>query len=418
MSNERVGIVGAGIAGLTCARELQQAGISFQLFEADEEIGGRVQTDRVDGFQFDRGFQVLLTQYPEARRVLDYERLHLRYFTPGAVIRYAGEFHRLVDLWRQPSDLWNTAFCPVATVADKLRVLKLWRDVCRGTLDDLFARPETTTAEALVQRGFSQRFIDSFFRPFLGGIFLESELTTSSRKFEFVFRMFSQGLAAIPRDGMRAIPNQMAEQFPEGAIQTGCRVTQVEQNRVHLDDGAVHEFDRVVLAVEQPAAARLLGTTSTPGHHVHCLYFAAGKSPVREPILVLNGEGNGPINNLCCLSDVSSSYAPAGRALISVTVLKSVEFESQLEERVRQQLTDWYGADVADWELLRTYRIPYAVPPQGASALSPVAKPVQQDDGIYRCGDYLDIASLQGAMASGRRAAEALAAAMLQTHST
>lgn len=399
-------IVGGGLAGLCCARRLHQEGIPFCLLEASDAVGGRVRTDRVEGFQLDRGFQVLLTAYPEAKQVWDYDSLELGFFEPGALVRHAGRFHHFVDPWRRPSKLVSTALSPLASLGDKLRVASLRRRVCRLPLEQLYQRPETSTLDALRAQGFSERMIDHFFRPFLGGIFLDPELRTSSRMFEFVFRMFSLGEAALPAHGMEALPRQIAEGLPQASIQCNARVVEVTTQGVKLEDGTGWSAKSVVVACEGPATAKLLGE-QPPDHwqSVTCFYYAAPKTPVKEPILVLNGDGRGPINNLCVPSQVSPAYAPQGKSLVSVTVLGCSEDEA-LEQQVRQQLVSWFGEPVHDWQLLKAYPIHYALPSQ--SNLTPVQKDVVRADGIVVCGDYLDTASLQGAMSSGRRAAEAV----------
>ena len=402
-------IVGAGLAGLCCARELHERGRKCQILEASDGVGGRVRTDEEDGFLLDRGFQVLLTEYPEAQRVLDYSQLDLRPFEPGALIRINGKFHRFVDPWRRPRHLFSTAFSSAASLGDKLRVAGLRRRLAKRSSEALLEDSEVSTIERLRERGFSPRIIEKFFRPFLGGVFLETDLTTSSRKFEYLFRMFADGDAVLPARGMEEIPRQLAAALPKGTIRTGTEVKRVFADRVELTNGQELRADAVVLATEAPTAARLLGETSaTHSNGVTCLYFAAPKPPLAEPILVLNGDGKGPINNLCVPSQVSPEYAPAGQALISATVV-GVELEDhELLSLARQQLTEWFGDQAQSWRHLRSYRIPHALPEQRKLDAE---SPSRRADGIYICGDYLSTASIQGAMVSGRRAAEAVSQA-------
>ena len=405
MSNPEVTIIGGGLSGLCCARRLHEAGVSFQLLEGSEEVGGRVRTDEVDGFLLDRGFQVLLTAYPEAQDVLDYDALNLARFAPGALVRYRGRFHRFTDPWRSPRHLFATASSPIGSLTDKLRVARLRSRVCRSSLDKLFERPETTTINALRQEGFSKRFIDSFFRPFLGGVFLERDLNTSSRMFDFVFRMFATGNVVLPAGGIGEIARQITNKLPDETLRTGASVEAFEGTTVRLTSGEMLQAGAVVIACEAPAAAKLLVDPTPPsGRGVTCLYFAAERPPIEEPILVLNGDGVGPINNLCVPSQVTPTYAPASQALVSVTVLGLPD--GDVEASVRKQLLDWFGPDVIAWRHLRTYRIPYALPSQAPPALSPVEKSSSRGDHLFVCGDYLDTASIQGAMVSGRRAAE------------
>ncbi len=382
--NRPVTIVGAGLAGLSCARELKAHGVEAVLLEASEHVGGRVYTDEYEGFLLDGGFQVMLTAYPECRRLLDYESLHLKKFYPGALVRFGGKCHRVADPWRHPAEAAASLASPIGTFMDKMRVSSLRTSVTQATIADLFQRPETTTLQALKNYRFSANLIDRFFRPFLGGIFLERELETSSRLFEFIFKMFSEGDTALPATGMRAIPLQMGHELD---VRLNTRVTELPQGPV-------------VVAVEAPEAARLLGEAAPPtGRSVDCLYYAAEAAPVTEPILILNGEGTGPVNNCSVVSAVAPGYAPAGASLISVSVLKSAP-----ETAVRTQLAEWFGPNVMRWQHLRTYHIPYAQPVQKVYA----PKDARVRPGLYRCGDYAQNASLDGALASGHLAARAL----------
>ncbi len=225
--------------------------------------------------------------------------------------------------------------------------------------------PERTTLDYLQQLGFSSQMIDSFLRPFLGGIFLDAELNTSSRMLNFVFRMFSIGDACLPAHGMQALPELLARPIPFERIRLNTSVEKIDPGVVTLQDGQQLQASSIVVAVDGPAAKRLLpGVGHSEGRSVRCLYYSATQPPFPEPILVLNGDGQGPINNLCVPTNVSADYAPAGQALISVTVLghDAAEPESVLEGKVRALLSEWYGAQVEAWRHLRTYSIAYALP--------------------------------------------------------
>jgi phytoene dehydrogenase-like protein len=406
---EPVVVVGAGLAGLACALHLSEAGVPFRLLEAEDGVGGRVRTDTVAGFRLDRGFQVLLTAYPETRRVLDYGELDLRPFLPGALVRWEGRFHELSDPWRRPTRLVSTLFSDVGTFADRLRMARYRARVRRGSLGALFSRPETTALGRLQGEGFSEPMIDAFFRPFFGGVLLDRDLSASSRMLDFVFRMMAEGEVALPAGGMGAIPEQMARRLPEGTLRLGARVASVSPREVRLESGETLAARVVVVATEGPEAARLTGRLAAPGSRAAtALYFAAEGAPIPEPILILNGEGRGPVNNLCFPSLVAPPYAPAGATLVSASVLETPGEPGALEPAVRAQLTEWFGAEVARWRLLRTYRIPHAQPDQTPPALEPVERPVELAGGLFVCGDHRDTASLHGALLSGRRAAEAV----------
>ena len=271
-SSPDVLVVGAGLAGLCAARRLQARGVRALVLEASDGVGGRVRTDVIDGFRLDRGFQVLLTAYPEARRVLDYGALELRPFTPGALVRFGGRFHRVVDPFRRPLQAPATVLSPIGGLADKARVGRLRLRLAATRPSELFQEPERTTLEALRDEGFSDPMIDRFFRPFFGGIFLERELTTSSRLFNYYFRCFSLGGTVLPAEGIEAIPRQIAAGLPDGSVRTGARVTSVAERSVILEDGERLEARAAIVATDGLTAARLLPELPTPkSRAVTCL---------------------------------------------------------------------------------------------------------------------------------------------------
>ena len=408
-SSPDVLIVGGGLAGLCCARELQAKGVSFQIIEASDGIGGRVRTDTMNGFLLDRGFQALLTAYPEAKRSLDYGRLELKSFIPGALSWYAGRMNKLVDPWRTPGG-WKEAlgseFC---TLMDKLRIMRLRNRVRRTSIEEIFQRPERSTKDALLAEGFSSEVIHHFFRPFLGGILLDGELKSSSRIFEFVFKMLSEGDIALPARGMGAIPAQLAERIPGEAVRLNTRVEALHENELTLAGGETARGRAIVIAADGPSAAHLVGEVEPASRSVTCFYFAADEPPVAEPLLLLNGDGAGPVNNFAVVSRVAPNYAPAGKHLLSATVLGIHQLtDAQLGGFIVAQMKNWFGKVASTWQFLRSYRITHAQPQQYPGALEPPQRPVRIRPGIYVCGDHRENASIHGAMASGRRAAEAV----------
>jgi phytoene dehydrogenase-like protein len=404
-------VVGAGLAGLRCARRLHERGVAATVLEAADGVGGRVRTDRVDGFLLDRGFQVLPTASPEARAALDYRELELHPFYPGVLVRTRGRFVTVADPFRRRWDGLRTLLAPVGGLGDKQKLLSLRRRVAAGSLEELFARPETSTAEALAGHGLSEEMVERLLRPLFGGLLLDRELETSSRMFEFVFRMLALGHAAIPTRGMGAIPEQLAGGLPPGCVRLGHKVSEVGDGGLTLAGGERLQARAVVVATDGPTAANLLGEPDPPGSVAACcLYFAADHAPVDEPVLVVDGDGDGPVNHLCVPSAVAPTYAPAGRALVSATVLDrpGLPRGADLEAAVLGQLADWFGSSVVAWRQLATYQIPHAQPAQPAGALDPPERPVRVRPGVYVCGDHRDNASINGALASGRRAADAL----------
>ena len=398
-------IVGAGLAGLTCARRLQAGGADCVVLEGSDAVGGRVRTDGVAGYRLDRGFQVLLTAYPAAQTWLDYAPLELKTFSAGARVWCDGRMHRVSDPWREPGGLWDTLRAPVGSLADKVRIATLRAAARRGTMAELFARPETSALSALRAHGFSERMIGRFMRPWLGGVFLDADLATSSRMLEFVFRMFAEGDTAVPARGMQAIPEQLAAGLSAGTVRLNARVAAVEAGAVRLGSGERIAGRQIVVAAEAAGAAELLPEVEVPaGRAVTTVYFGAAASPLGEPTLVLNGTGRGGVNNVAVMSDVAPGYAPAGAALVSVSLLGETTGDDRaLVEQVRRELEPWFGAAVLEWSWLRTYRLRRALPVRW-----PLERraPRAVRPGVWVAGDWTNSASIQGAMESGERVAE------------
>ena len=402
-------IVGGGLAGLNCARVLHEKGVSLQILEASDGLGGRVRTDQVDGYLLDRGFQVLLTAYPEAKRVLDYGGLELKAFAPGALSWYAGRMNRLIDPWRTPG-MWKSALqSDFGTLSDKIRIARLRSRVRGASIEEIFRKAERSTKQALTGAHFSSQVIHRFLRPLLGGILLDAELKSSSRMFEFVFKMLSEGDVVVPARGMGAIPAQMAEKLPDSSVRLHARVEELHENELKLADGEVLSAKAIVVAADGPSAAHLIGEVEPASRSVSCFYYAVDEAPIRERILFLNGDGAGPVNNFCVISQVAPGYAPPGKHLISTTVLGTHQLtDVQLGGFIIAQMKNWFGKVASTWRFVRSYRIPHAQPQQLPGALEPPQRPVRVRPGVYVCGDHRDNASIQGALMSGRRAAEAV----------
>lgn len=401
-------VVGAGLAGLAAARTLHRGGREVLVLEASDGIGGRVRTDLVDGFLLDRGFQVVLTAYPELHRQLDVARLQLRSFEPGALVWHAGRGHVVGDPFRRPRTALSTALAPVGSPLDKLRIARLRRSLRSVHPARLLSHPDITTAEMLRQQGFSATMIERFFRPLVGGIQLDPELATSRRMFDVIFRCLADGDAAVPAAGMGAIPAQLAEGLPPTSIVLQAPVAALDGTTIRLDDGRSVEAEAVVVAVEGPAASRLLGLAPVGSKSAGCVYFAAETPPTRHRLVVLDADASGPVANLAVMSNVAPSYAPAGQHLIAAALPGFVE--GDLEAAARVQLRGWFGPVVDTWRHLRTYRIAHGQPEQ-RPPFRP-KQPVGLGDRRFVCGDHRDTASIQGALHSGRRCGEAVLEAL------
>lgn len=399
-------IIGAGMAGLTCARYLHQAGATPLILEASDAVGGRVRTDRFDGFRLDRGFQILLTAYPEARRLLNYDALNLQAFRSGAMIRQHGSFTEMNNPMQEPLTIFKALMAPVGTLGDKLRLVELMREVNTVTrAQDFFLDEGTSTLEYLQHYGWSDDMIATFFKPFFGGVFLENDLMTSSNFFRFVFKQFYNGDAVLPARGMQAIPEQLAAGLPAGTLQLNSPVAALEGKTIHLENGEIIRADNVVLATDATTADRLLGNKVPREYNVTtCTYFAADRSPLAKKMLILNPNRLSVVHHLCIPSDIAPDYAPGGQSLISVSTQGlDLADDVKLAADIRLELGEWFGEEVQAWRHLRTYHLPHALPRYEAGS-SPTT--LQVADNLYRCGDYTAYPSLNAAMQTGRQVAE------------
>ncbi|KAK9110783.1 hypothetical protein Sjap_018843 [Stephania japonica] len=400
-------IIGAGLAGLAAATRLNAADTPFILLEASDAVGGRVRTDVVDGFLLDRGFQIFITAYPEAQKLLDYKSLDLQKFYSGARVYFNGQFHTVADPLRHFPDAVQSLSNPIGSVLDKLLIGLTRIRASNRSDDEILRASEKPIIDLLRDTGFSDSMIDRFFRPFFGGIFFDSELKTTSRLFDFIFKCLAMGDNTLPSNGIAAIPNQLASKLPIDSIALNSRVVSISTDDVdssrhaqivRLGTGETLESELgIIIAVEQHEAAKLLAepgrepakpnpVRARPGRGTACLYFEANRAPVREPVLFLNGSGRGVVNNMFFATNVARTYGPDGRTLVSVSVVGKCEGVSDEELRGR-----WVG-----------FAQPDQCPP------SDLVRDPRVRDGVYVCGDHWSSATFDGALVSGRRAAEAL----------
>jgi len=403
-------VIGAGLSGLAAARQIQQSGLSVVIVESSDAVGGRVRTDNVDGFLLDRGFQVLLTAYPELATQVDMEALDLQSFDPGAFVWIKnknsglGKGHVVSDPFRKPSTLLATTFAPIGTVIDKLRIVLLRLRVLRGVAPKLLRNADMSTLDALRSAGFSHRMIETFFKPLFGGVQLDPQLATSRRMFDIIFRSLSEGQSVLPSQGMQALPEQLASRLHPNTIHLNSPVESLDGSMVILRSGERIAARAVVVATDGPSASILLNLPPVQSRTAGCVYFSTDTPPNDKKYVILDGSGKGPVLNVAIISNVAPSYAPPGKHLIAAALPGVIS--GNLEQLARQQLREWWGPQVDTWKHLRTYAISHGGPVQSAP-FSPKQR-VSLGDGRFVCGDHRDTGSIQGALYSGRRCGEAV----------
>jgi phytoene dehydrogenase-like protein len=399
-------IIGGGISGLTCAKYLNEKGYNFMLLEGSDALGGRVRTDKVDGFLLDRGFQILLTNYPEAKKILNYNNLDLKYFGSGALIKAEKGFMKMENPFQNKMAYLTMAFSSVGTLSDKLKIRKFANELSEIPDDEFFKMEATDTLTFLRNYGWSEKMINNFFKPFYGGVFLENDLVTSSNFFQFTFKQFFKGDAAIPAKGIQAIPEQIAEMLPRNCIRKNARVKGFEGNQIFLDGGEVINAGRIVVATDPKSSDKLFGETNERTYNITtCTYFSAEISPLKgQKFIALNPNRRGAVHNICVPSDISSHYGNAGKSLISVSTqgLDKLD-ERNLTNKIKLELFDWFGPSVNVWKHLKTYHIPESLVQYRAASKRQNSK---LGDNLYRCGDYLAYPSLNAAMQTGREVAQ------------
>ncbi len=413
MAQRNVIVVGGGLAGLCCARTIQRAGHSAQVYEASDGVGGRVRTDTVDGFLLDRGFQVMLTAYPAIRQEINLDALEMRAFQPGAMVCWNDTRQIIADPLRAPTKALTTAFSSLFSLQDKILVAKLTLLLKGMSVQQIFAMPDQTMGAYLTEYGFSSEFIDRFIRPFYAGIFLDKSLETSSRMFAFVFKMLAEGETAVPAKGMGGLPQQIADTMTPNSIHLNRSVRKLihkngRASGIELEGGETVEADAVVLATEFDKAAQLAGLHLPATWRVsNTLCFALPEPLYREKLLTLFTSPDGLVNNAQMMSNVAPHYAPEGQHLLTVTVLGDTNLSDEaLADAAKREI----GAQFPDaqpdmWRLLRIYRVTWAQFAQPVGIWDKLPDARTPLPGLILAGEITVQSSLHGALVSGQRAA-------------
>lgn len=376
---KKVAIIGAGLSGLACGVELKRYGVIPTVFESNSYVGGRVGTEDYQGYKLDYGFQAFLPSYELGPYFFDYKNLNLKAFSPGARIYKSGKFNHLSDPLRDPRNLLNTLFSTSATIKDKALTTKLIFSKAPAYIN---INQSKTTLEFLKEYGFSQRYIDNFFKPFFSGVFLNEELSVSSHFFRYIFKKFSKAYASLPEKGMNQLPLQLANEIGQENITLNKSIS--------LDEVELTEFDYIVWAGKPE---------NVEYHSVTTHYFKTTSNKWASKTLYLNAESNKPINHIACLTAVNPSYAPKDWHLYSVNVLQEANLEA-----ISTHLAEMFGSEeVNQWHHLKSFKIKEALPKNPYYGKFNPGK-----DKVIYCGDYLESASIQGALSSGLKAARSI----------
>ena len=397
-SNKTIYIIGAGISGLIAAYELEQAGYSPVVLEKSDAVGGRVRTVEKNGYHLDLGFQVLLSAYPLANKYLDFDALRLRRLESGSQVYVDGKRFLIGDALRNIRLLAPTLLADIGSLTDKVKVLALSRRLKKKPLGAIFDSPETSTLEYLRSQGFSEKIIDRFFRPFFSGIFLEPELRTSSRMFEFVYKMFGEGYATIPEQGIGAISKQLKEKLKTTQFQFGQEVKQVTNEHITLGNGQELVHNGVIITANASALVSNMNDQAVEWKSCTCLYFEVERTNIPEGTIALVADKGKLSNNLYAYKDAS------GKQLLSVTTLKHTgKTNEELTLAIEAEVKEYCG--IQRIKHIANFKISEALPDLTHLKMTTAPSESQLTDHIFLAGDVLFNGSLNAAMESGRLAA-------------
>ena len=401
--NYRITIIGAGLSGLTAAYVLEQYGYHPTIIEATDTVGGRVQSTLGDGYILDHGFQVLLTAYPMCQKYLDYEGLQLREFQPGAAIFRNKKIEKIGDPLRAFQFAWPTLFSTIGSLRDKWKVFTLNQKVKKKTIDSIFSSPETTTLDYLLNYGFSHTIIENFFKPFFGGIFLEEELRTSSRMFEFIYKMFGEGYAALPENGIGEIALQLRDMLQQTQFLFTTKVSEVRDGWLRTEDGRELQNHMTIVATEASSLVANLRNQRTSWKSCDTLYFEIEQLPYQEALVGLVPGAHTLSNTLCFSTQLQKNEGE--KSLVSVTVVREHNLDNDtLVSRIKTELKDHCGLIVG--KCIQRITIPQALPELNNVQYGLSASETRLTTQVFLAGDVLLNGSLNAAMMSGQRAAE------------
>lgn len=398
-------VIGAGLAGLAAAIHLTRAGRDVIVLEAADRVGGRMRTDHVDGYTIDRGFQVINPYYPELRRLDLLPDLDLHPLAAGVQVSMGRRTHLLGDPLRDPAMLLSSALAPVGSPMAKARLALYALHCLKAPVSDLTNQDDSDMQSALMGAGVSASLYQSVLRPFLTGVFLDDPAQVSRRYGDLILRAFLGGTPSLPRRGAQALPEALAARLTAGVIALHTPVSAIGEGWVDSAAGRI-EAAAVIVASDPKSSAGLIGRTAAPTMRSCTTYYhAVHAAPTDRPMLMIDGRHRGPIINSVALSNVCADFAPPGMHLMATTTLSSAP-SAEEERAVRRQLALLWGVDTRAWQEIAITAVPEALPVQRPGR--PIARPQQVHDRVWVAGDHMDTPSQQGALVSGRRAAQAV----------
>ena len=399
-----VAIIGAGLAGLACAIELQKNNINFQIFEASDGVGGRVRSDVIDGFILDRGFQLYNPSYPEGKRLLNYDALDLKPFIPGVAIRDNKRLRIVVDPFRAKGFRLNLLKDIPGNPLSYLGLLRYFLSYLVTSDAQIATTKDISASDSLIKSGVRGNLLEKLLRPFLKGVFLESELKTSRKFLDVVLKTFLRGTPSVPAQGMQVISDQLASKLPMEKISLNTKIIKIEGNKLQTENEEIIA-KKIVVATDPTTAISWLNLEEKIMHTVTTWYFKADQRVAElvkgKPILFVDASNNGPLTNAVVLTNAASSYAPPGQVLVSASAI-SPHQNADLES-VKKHLSVIFGLDTNSWQLIKQYQIKEAL----ASMYPPFSliNSNQISEDLFVAGDHRATSSIQGALLSGTNAA-------------
>ena len=390
-------IIGGGIAGLACAYKMQKENHDFLIIEQLDRLGGRVGSIYENKFIFDVGFQVYNTAYSTTSSLLNLNEIDLKFFKPGARIHNGKHFQIISDPMRDLSQLFPSLFSTISSFSDKIKILLLKNELSNYLIEH-DPEQDCSTFEYLEKRGFSVNIIEMFFKPFFAGIFLEKRIETSSKFFKYVFSNFSRGLAALPLNGMQAIPGAISKNIRDDDILYNSRVTRIKDNNtIVLDNSEEIESDNIILTGD---SHELLDTKPVQYNSVTNLYFSSSIIPEFGSYIHLFPKDN-LINNIAFLSSISPNYSPSSKCLISVSILGLHDSKST-RENIQIKLSKYFGGSEKQYDFIKSFKLKKATIKQPANYFS--NNLVTSQKNIIIAGDHTTNGSIEGAVISGLNA--------------